>query len=104
MDQYKALLQIIQDSKEDLTKNAGYEEIVIEDFHEALLGAVQKLEKLPKEWEEATNIDAASTPAYPLYVQNHLMSVLCNHEEAQYIIMYARFLAAAHLKKNAILF
>jgi len=50
VDQYKALLQIIQDSKEDLTKNAGYEEIVIEDFHEALLGAVQKLEKLPKEW------------------------------------------------------
>ena len=32
------------------------------------------------------------------------MSVLCNHEEANYIIMFARFLAATHLKKNAILF
>lgn len=98
------MIKIIQDSKEDLTKNAGYEEIVIEDFHEALLDAVKKLEKLPTEWNEAKNIDAASTPEYPIYVQNHLMSVLCNHEEAQYIIMYARFLAAAHLKKNAILF
>jgi len=32
------------------------------------------------------------------------MSVLCNHEEANYIIMYARFMAACYLKKNAILF
>ena len=32
------------------------------------------------------------------------MKVLCNHEEANYIIMYARFMAACHLKKNAILF
>jgi len=34
----------------------------------------------------------------------HLFKVLCNHEEANYIIMYARFMAACHLKKNAILF
>ena len=32
------------------------------------------------------------------------MNILCNHEEANYIIMYARFLAAAYIKKNAILF
>ena len=32
------------------------------------------------------------------------MKMLCNHEEANYIIMYARFMAAAYLKKNAILF
>ncbi len=29
---------------------------------------------------------------------------MSNHEEANYIIMYARFMAATYLKKNAILF
>ena len=38
------------------------------------------------------------------FVHQHLMSVLCNHEEANYIIMYSRFMAAGYLKKNAILF
>lgn len=46
----------------------------------------------------------AGIKEYPEYVVKHLMSVLCNHEEANYIIMFARFLAATHLKKNAILF
>lgn len=38
------------------------------------------------------------------YLQNHLFSVLCNHEVANYIIMYMRFMAATYLKKNAILY
>jgi len=38
------------------------------------------------------------------YVHQYLMKVLCNHEEAQYIIMYMRFMAATYLKVNAILF
>ena len=38
------------------------------------------------------------------YVHLHLLGLLCNHEMANYIIMYARFMAACHLKKNAILF
>ena len=32
------------------------------------------------------------------------MSVLANHEEANYIIMYARFMTACYLKKNSFLF
>ena len=35
---------------------------------------------------------------------SHLFTVLCNQEEALYIIMYARFLAAGYLKKNSIMF
>lgn len=43
-------------------------------------------------------------PIFSEYVVKHLMSILCNHEEANYIIMYSRFMAACYLKKNAILF
>ena len=32
------------------------------------------------------------------------MEVLCNHEAANYIIMYARFMTACYLKANAVLF
>ncbi len=32
------------------------------------------------------------------------MKVLCNHEDANYIIMYARFMAATYLKKNSFMF
>ena len=32
------------------------------------------------------------------------MSVLCNHAEANYIIMFMRFCAASYLKQNAILY
>ena len=32
------------------------------------------------------------------------MKVLCNKEEATYIIMYARFLTSLYLKQNAILY
>ena len=38
------------------------------------------------------------------YLEGHLFSVLCNHETANYIIMYMRFMAATYLKKNAILY
>ena len=38
------------------------------------------------------------------YLEGHLFSVLCNHEIANYIIMYMRFMAATYLKKNAILY
>lgn len=42
--------------------------------------------------------------AFPKYLEGHLFSVLCNHEIANYIIMYMRFMAATYLKKNAILY
>ena len=67
--------------------NAGYDEIVIEDFYDTLLDAMKKLAEIPKE-----------------KAQEHLLEILCNAEETNYMIMYVRFLAACYLKKNAILY
>ena len=39
-EQYTAFLKCIEDSKQDLMTNGGYEEIVIEDFYETFLEAV----------------------------------------------------------------
>lgn len=47
--------------------------------------------------------DAGETD-FAKFVHGHLFSVLCNHEQAQYIIMLVRFLAATYLKQNAILY
>lgn len=97
--QFDKLIKIVEESKDDLVANAGYDSIVIEDFHETFLSNLKKLETLPEEWKK---MEDGST--YQEFVLKHLMSVLCNHEEAMYIIMFARFLAAGYLKKNAILF
>ena len=78
---------MVVDSKDDLVKNGGYDEVAIEDFHDVFVKAVQKLKDVP-----AKN------------AVDHCMSVLCNHEDANYIIMYARFMTATYLKKNSILF
>jgi hypothetical protein len=43
------LVKIVEDSKEDLTKNAGYEEMVIEDFYDVFLEQVKKLSKLAED-------------------------------------------------------
>lgn len=59
----------------------GYDEIAIEDFYDIFVGEFKKLKTIKK--EEAVN---------------HLMKLLCNKEEAVYLIMYARFLAACYLK------
>jgi hypothetical protein len=40
---YESFLKFTTDSKEDLMINAGYEEIVIEDFYNMLLTAVKDL-------------------------------------------------------------
>lgn len=34
----------------------------------------------------------------------HVMKLMGNKEEATYLIMYARFMTACHLKQNAIMF
>ena len=99
--QYDQLLKIVEESKEDLTKNAGYDDIVIEDFYDVFLENVKKLEKMPEDFKAQ---EEEGVKVYSEYVHQQLMKVLCNHEEANYIIMYARFMAACHLKKNAILF
>ena len=97
--QYKKLIEIVKESKDDLVKNGGYDEIVIEDFYDCFLEALEKLATLEDEFKKQS-----VTPTYEEYVHLHLLGLLCNHEMANYIIMYARFMAACHLKKNAILF
>ena len=97
--QYDKLIKIVEDSKDDLVTNAGYDSIVIEDFHEIFLDNLKKLATLPVEWKKLND-----GSLYEEFVHKHIISILCNHEEAMYIIMFARFLAAGYLKKNAILF
>ena len=82
-----------------MTTDGGYDEIVIEDFYEVFLENLKKLAKLPEDYK-----NAGLETNYSNYVAQHLMKVLCNHEEANYIIMYMRFLAATYLKANAILY
>ena len=84
---YKKLIDIIEKSKEDLMINAGYDEIVIEDFYDTFLDTLKKLAEIEKK-----------------NAQEHIMSLLCTSELANYLIMYIRFLAACYLKKNAILY
>ncbi len=79
--------RITEASKEDLMTNAGYDEIVIEDFFDAFKDAVNKLETIAP-------ADAAT----------HLLALLGNNEDANYLIMYIRWLTACFLKKNAILY
>lgn len=85
--EYKAFIETVKNSKDDLVKEGGYDLIVIEDFYDVF---VEQLEKLGK-------IDVKDAAA-------HCLKVLGNHEEANYIIMYTRFMCATHLKKNAIMF
>jgi len=73
-------LKVLEGSKKDLM-DIGYDEIAIEDFYDIFVGEFKKLKTIKK--EEAVN---------------HLIKLLCNKEEAVYLIMYARFLAACYLK------
>ena len=84
---YEKIKKITADSKQDLMTNAGYDEIVIEDFYDAFLAAVEKLPEVK-----------------PEEVTSHLMDLLANNEDANYLIMYIRWLTACYLKKNAILY
>jgi len=47
-------VNIIVDSKKDLVDNAGYDEIVIEDFYDLFVDNVKKLENLPKLFGDQT--------------------------------------------------
>ena len=78
---------ITAESKQDLMTNAGYDEIVIEDFFDAFKLAVDNLESVQ-----------------PADAAEHCMALLSNQEEANYLIMYIRWLTACFLKKNAILY
>ena len=41
----------MEESKDDLVKNAGYEEMVIEDFYDVFLEQLKKLAKLPEDFK-----------------------------------------------------
>ena len=43
------MVKIVKESKKDLVDNAGYDEIVIEDFHETFLENLEKMSKLKEE-------------------------------------------------------
>lgn len=49
--QYDNLVKIVEESKDDLVKNAGYEEMVIEDFYDVFLDHVKKLSKLQEDFD-----------------------------------------------------
>ena len=100
-ENYSALIKIIENSKQDMVREGGYDEIVIEDFYDLFLQNLKKLSELKKDFL-AQREDCVKT--FEDFVSNHLIKVLCNHEEANYIIMYMRFLAATYLKMNAILY
>lgn len=102
---YQTLKKTVTDSKKDMCDNGGYDEIVIEDFYDVFLEELTKLEGIKKTYEEAQQLagEGEKIP-FATYLQGHLFSVLCNHETANYIIMYMRFMAATYLKKNAILY
>lgn len=65
----------------------GYDEIAIEDFYDLFMQETKKLK----------DVD-------PQRSTEHLIGVLCNKDEANYIIMYARFMTACFLKQNSILY
>ena len=88
-----------------MTTEGGYDEIVVEDFHTVFLEELEKLAKLKEEFDQqAADLGEAAEKDFNTFVSVHLFSVLCNHEKAQYIIMFVRFLAATYLKQNAILY
>ena len=55
--QFDHLVNIIKESKKDLVDNGGYDEIVIEDFYDSFLEAVEKLATLPKMYVDAKSED-----------------------------------------------
>ena len=72
---------------------------MIEDFYEIFLEKLKGLANLKKEHGECNTTDT-----YEQYVEKHILKQLANHDEANYIIMYLRFMAASYIKENAILY
>jgi len=59
----------------------------VEDFYDLFLEQAKKLR----------TVDPSNSSYF-------LDNLLCNNQEATYLIMYARFMTACHLKQNAIMF
>lgn len=103
MDQYKTqynnLIKIVEGSKDQLVQHGGYDLIVIEDFYDIFLEKLKGLENLKEEHEECKD-----DMSYEDYVHAYILKQLANNDEANYIIMYLRFMAASYIKENAILY
>jgi len=84
--QFATVLDVVEGSKKQLVE-VGYDEIAVEDFYDLFVAEFKKLREV-----DANN------------ASEHLIKLLANKEEATYLIMYARFLTALHLKQNAIMF
>jgi len=84
--QYEAFLKTVENSKKELT-SMGYDEIAVEDFYDIFLEKAKKLREIE-----------------PKDAEGYLHSTLSNKEEANYLIMYARFLTSCYLKQNSFLF
>lgn len=103
--QFNKLIKTIEKSKDDLVQHGGYDLIVIEDFYDVFYEQTQKLAKLSEDYKAAENENKSKgIETYEQFVHAHLLKILCNHDEANYIIMYMRFMAASYLKENAILY
>ena len=92
-ENYKKLVTRIEGCKKEMMEHGGYDEVVIDDFYDTFLDALKKLETLKESFDGQSEIKS-----YPEFVHGHLMSVLANHAEANYIIMFMRFCAASYLK------
>lgn len=44
------MIKIIENSKQDMVKEGGYDEIVIEDFYDLFLSNLKKLSQLKKDF------------------------------------------------------
>ena len=53
---YYELIKLVEGSKKDMCDNAGYDEIVIEDFYDVFLEELKKLEGIKQTYEEAQKI------------------------------------------------
>lgn len=84
---YYEFVRKVEASKADLVNNLGYDASAIEDFYSTFLAETKTLAQIS-----------------PAKCQQHLFSLLCNDKEAVYMLMYLRYLTAAHLKKNEIEF
>lgn len=57
------------------------------------------LVEYPKKYEECKE-----EITYEEFVLNDIHKTLSNHDEANYIIMYLRFMVASYLKENVLLY
>ena len=73
--------------------------IVIEDFYDIFIEKLKGLAGLKADHEKCKD-----DMSYEKFVEQYILNNLANADEANYIIMYLRFMAASYIKENAILY